>query len=52
MDRTIRVLVMGATGQVIVRSLLDGYWRAVGLHRAETEITPTPEAIINHLELL
>jgi hypothetical protein len=36
----------------VVRAVLDGYWRAVGLHRAETEITPTPEAIINHLELL
>lgn len=36
----------------VVRAVLDGYWRAVGLHGAETEITPTPEAIVNHLELL
>jgi hypothetical protein len=36
----------------VVRAVLDGYLRAVGLHRADTEITSTPGAIIKHLELL
>ena len=36
----------------IVRALLDGGWRAIGLNRATAAITPTPQAINNQLELL
>jgi len=51
-------LVLGAVPMLltalysVVRAVLDGYWHAIGLPRAEAAITPTPDAIINQLELL
>jgi hypothetical protein len=51
-------LVLGAVPMLltalysVVRAVLDGCWHAIGLTRAEAAITPTPDAIINQLELL
>jgi hypothetical protein len=51
-------LVLGAVPMMltalysVVRAVLDGCWHAMGLHRATAAITPTPQAIINQLELL
>ena len=49
-------LVLGAVPMMltalysVIRAVLDG--RALGLHRVEAAIVPTPKSTINHLELL
>ena len=51
-------LVLGAIPMMltalysVVRAVLDGCWHAIGLTRAEAAITPTPDPIVNQLELL
>jgi hypothetical protein len=51
-------LVLGAVPMMltalysVIRVVLDGCWREIGLHRVEAAITPAPKSIINPLELL
>ena len=51
-------LVLGAVPMMltalysVIRAVLDGCWRALGLHRVEAVIVPIPTSTINHLELL